>query len=193
MDSQGCRTGEDSCRSPSHRYSSLPTSLKAGLDAVKPSCLGPLRYYPCLVRFKDGTELDRVFFGTKILSSENWGSGKSRELINVEDVASLKESPSRIPPEFANKLYEAGESGMGYRVFTVVFKKRFGIFPCRRDFVANAVDFIEYPLGRGPADIIGVIPHRGRRGKRFRQVPKYRWCLYSEWLHLPKASSETAY
>ncbi len=101
--------------------------------------------------------------------------------VRIEDVASLAESPSRLPARFANELYLAGESGMGYMVFTVVFKRRLGVFPSRRDFVTgNAVDFIDYPKWRRPDEVIAVLPHVGRRGKHFRQGPKYFWCLYSE-------------
>jgi hypothetical protein len=69
---------------------------------------------------------------------------------------------------------------MGAYVFTVVFRKRFGFIPVRRDFVTGLVDFIDYPPGRGPSDVVAVLPHVGRRGADFRSGPKYHWCLYSE-------------
>ena len=164
------------------RYPHLPIHLKSQLDSITPSHQGYLKYYPCLVRLNDGTALDQVYFGTRVLCGENWGQPHGTALeIRIEDVASLTESPTRLPVEFANQIYEAGESGMGYYVFTVVFTRRFGIFPCRRDFVTGtAVDFIDYPLGRGPADVVAVLPHVGRRGKRYLRGPKYYWCLYSE-------------
>jgi hypothetical protein len=95
------------------------------LDAITPSVDGDLKYYPCLVRFSDGTEVDRVYVVSEAPYIKHWGvyPGQDRHKVEilVSDVASLTESPSRLPPQFANQLYKAGESGMGYTIFTVVF------------------------------------------------------------------------
>jgi hypothetical protein len=80
-----------------------------------------------------------------------------------------------LPARFANKLYNAGESGMGYTIFTVVFSDG-----TKQAYSAgNAVDFIRYPEGKGPADVADVLPHEGRNEIQIR-VPEYYWCLYSE-------------
>jgi hypothetical protein len=39
----------------------------------------------------------------------------------MENVAEVRDSPRRLPARFANELYQHGESGMGYTIFTVVF------------------------------------------------------------------------
>jgi hypothetical protein len=70
--------------------------------------------------------LDRVYLVSQAPWSKLWGayprsdSGESEVL--VSDLVSVVESPSRLPSSFANELYQAGESGMGYTVFAVVFK-----------------------------------------------------------------------
>ena len=172
-----------------HRFPKLSPLLRSQLEAITPSVSGfeyyPLQLYPCRVRLRDETALDRVYVVSEAAYHHYWNvypdqdSGKSE--VRIEDVISLTESPSRLPAEFANELYRAGESGMGYVVFTVVFSKRFGVFPCRRGFATgNAVDFIDYPHGRGPKDVVAVVPHVGRRDKRYRSGPQYSWCLYSE-------------
>jgi hypothetical protein len=166
-------------------YPKLAAHLKSQLDAITPSVQGDLKYYPCLVRLKDGTEVDRVYLVAHVPDVGNWGAYPGQDAgklqVRIEDVASLAESPSRLPAKLANELYLAGESGMGYIVFTVVFKRRLGVCPCRRNFVmGSAIDFIDYPRWRGPHEVIAVLPHLGRRGKHFRQGPKYFWCLYSE-------------
>jgi hypothetical protein len=40
--------------------------------------------------------------------------------VAIQDVTQIADSPVRLPAELANQLYAAGESGMGYVVFTVV-------------------------------------------------------------------------
>ena len=103
--------------------------------------------------------------------------------MRLEDVASIAESPSRLPARFANELYAAGESGMGYTVFTVVFKTAIPFLRRRKTYLSgNAVDFIEYPFGTGPSDVASVLPHVGRRSAALarRARPKYYWCRYSE-------------
>jgi len=88
-------------------------------------------------------------------------------------VASLSESPFRLPAPFANELYEAGESGMGYTIFTVEF--RGGI---ERSYVGgNAIDFIVYPEGMSATDVVAVVPHKGRNSHP-RSAPDYYWCLF---------------
>jgi len=126
--------------------------------------------------------VDRVYVASERLQVAHWGNYPDQDSeVHIEDVASLIASPSRLPAKFANELYKAGESGMGYTVFTVVFSRRFGLFPSRRDFVTgNAVDFIQYPWGQGPKDVVAVLPHVGRRDSSFRPGPKYFRCLYSE-------------
>jgi hypothetical protein len=167
---------------PDFPYSKLPPNLKSQLEAITPSVCGELRYYPCLVRLNNGTELDRVYVVPEAPYIKLWGvypnedPGKSE--VRIEDVASLTESPSRLPAPFANELYKA-ESGMAETVFTVVFSRRLGLLPCRSVFATgDAIDFIQYPRGRGPKDVVAVLPYVGRR--RFRRGPTYSWCLYSE-------------
>jgi hypothetical protein len=85
------------------------------------------------------------------------------------------------PPGFANELYLAGESGMGYCVFTVVFSTRFGLLHRKRQayLTGGAVDFIDYPHGLAGKDVHEVLPHVGRNAHP-RNTPTYSWCIYSE-------------
>jgi hypothetical protein len=163
------------------QFPKLSFHLKTQLETIEPGGIQS-RYYPCLARLHDGTEVDRVY----VVSEEYVGGGYTgpdqyQPQIRVADVASLTESPSRLPAKFASELHKAGESGMGYIVFTVVFSKWLGLFPCRRDFVTSSatVDFIEYPPGRGVGDIVSVSPHVGRRDAGYHPGPKYSWCIFS--------------
>jgi hypothetical protein len=159
------------------------------LDAITPSIepIVGLAYYPCLVTFRDGTSLDRVYLVSQAPWIKLWGvypnadPGKSEVL--VSDIVSTVESPSRLPAPFANELYKAGESGMGYTVFTVVFKTAIPFVHRRKTYLTgSAVDFIDYPAGQGPKDVASVLPHVGDRSASLAKQPrqKYYWCLYSE-------------
>lgn len=133
---------------------------------------------------KDGTLLDRVYLVSQAPWIKVWGVYPNQDLgkseVLVEDILSIAESPSRLPASFANDLYRAGESGMGYIVFTVVFRRTIPFLRRRKSYVTgNAVDFIDYPLGKGPKDVVSVLPHVGRRVWN-KASPRYCWCLYSE-------------
>jgi hypothetical protein len=95
--------------------------------------------------------------------------------IPVEHVLSLRESPSRLPAKFADKLYKSGESGMGFVVFAVRFSDS-----SQKAFIAgDAVDFINYPAGKGANNVVNVVPHAGRDAKPV-QSPEHFWCLFSD-------------
>ena len=77
----------------------------------------------------------------------------------------IRESPTRLPIKFAGSLYEAGESGMGGRVFTVLFS---GWMQMRQVYrTGNLVDFIPLPGEKTVNDIIRVYPHEGRDAVNF--------------------------
>ena len=45
----------------------------------------------------------------------------AKRLIHVEDVAAMRDSPTRLSARFANELYQQGESSIGYTIVTIVF------------------------------------------------------------------------
>ncbi len=93
--------------------------------------------------------------------------------IELRNVASIEESPSRLPAIFANRIYRAGDH-WGSHNFTLVFS-----WWCRRDYlVGEFVDFLKYPLGRRPADVKDVLLYR--RNTRPSDVPKVYWCVFSQ-------------
>ncbi len=162
------------------RYAKIPAELRAQLARIPAAGGYELEYPPCDVRLKDGRRVSRVYVVPDDLYIKVWGvwpeDDRAKRSIRIEDVAEIRESPDRLPVELAEKLYAAGESGMGYCVFTVVLDD--GL---RLPVVSgNAVDFIEYPPGKGPANAVDVIPHEGRNAPNLRQAPKYYWCLYSD-------------
>ena len=108
-----------------------------------------------------------------------WGIQPEHELA-IEAVAAVGESLYRLPAALADKLYESGETGMGYYVFTVVLRDG------RRlpYTTGGSVDFPSLPTGVTTADIVDVEPNVGD-GRFHDRVPlpeesphTVTWCLY---------------
>jgi hypothetical protein len=157
----------------------FPDNLQADLSAVIPSDDGEITYWPCAARMKDGSVVQCVYVVAEGPYIRTWGvypqQDRGKSYISIQDVDALTESPARLPAKLANKLYHAGESGMGYTIFTVVFadgsRQAYG--------AGNAVDFIHYPEGKSQSDVVDVLPHEGRSTDPI-TCPECYWCLFSE-------------
>jgi hypothetical protein len=161
------------------RYAQLPDLVRNALANVEPSKDRDLSYYPCRVTLRNGVVLDTVYIEPEKPYLRMWGvypeDDRGKRFVSIDDVVSVENSPQRLPARFANEIYRNGESGMGYTVFTVVF-----VDGTRQACVTgNAVDFIRYPEGKGPSDVIAVRPHEGRNAGPWK-APEWYWCLYSE-------------
>jgi hypothetical protein len=96
-----------------------------------------------------------------------------KSYIPISEVRAVTESPSRLPVTFANRLYAAGESKMGGQIFTVIFSD--GL---KQQYVTgNTVDFIQYPVGHTPNDVIDVLVGVATEGKPLEGSEHY-WCIY---------------
>jgi hypothetical protein len=161
-------------------YSPLLVHVREALKGIEPSLDGELVYYPCRAVLKSGEACDTVYIVPEEPYVKQWGvypeNDSGKKWIRMEDIAEVKESPIRLPAQFANKIYKSGESGMGYTIFTVVFAD--GIQQACAS--GNAIDFIRYPIGKGPKDVVAVIPHEGRKDASLVKSPQWYWCLYSE-------------
>ncbi|MDD4891117.1 MAG: hypothetical protein PHU85_14440 [Phycisphaerae bacterium] len=162
----------------------IPPELLAQLQQVPPTTDGYMDYRPCLVVMDDSSILTRVYVVEANSYKIVWGvwpwDDRAKSWVSIERVRQIRNSPQRIAPEFANTLYKAGESGMGYVLFTVVLKDG-----RRLPFVTgNAVDFPAWPEGVSADMVADVIPHEGREYFHHRppnpteQSAAYFWCLY---------------
>jgi hypothetical protein len=162
------------------RYSKISADLRAELSRIPAVGDFGLEYPPCDVRLKDGRRVSRVYVVPEDPYIKIWGvwpeDDKGKLSVLIDDVVEIRESADRLPASMAAKLYAAGESGMGYCVFTVLFNDG----ACLPFASGGAVDFIEYPPGKGPANVVDVIPHEGRDEPDLRRAPEFHWCLYSE-------------
>src|ERR1017187_1090437 len=145
------------------KYSPLLPHIREALKIIEPSRDGELVYYPCRAVLKSGEACDTVYIVSEEPFVKHWGvypeNDPCKRWIRMEDIAEVRESPIRLPAQFANEIYRSGESRMGYTVFTVVFAD--GVRQACD--TGNAVDFIRYPIGKGPKDVVAVIPHEARR------------------------------
>lgn len=158
---------------------SLPVGLADQLARVPTSRNRLLDYAPCLVRLHSGEVLSRVYVVEESAFLEVWGDDPNRPFLDVTEVASIEDSPMRLPPALANVIYEAGESGMGYTIFTVHLRDG-RVVPF---LTGNAVDFPDWPAGIDPEGAVSVETHVGRdqlrEGHSSGSSSGYVWCLYS--------------
>ena len=135
-------------------------------------------YFPCRATLVDGSEIDYVYLAEASVWYKRWGvwpeEDDGKRSLDLMLVDSLKDSPSRLPAEFAQQLYSAGESGVGYTIFTVEFSDG----SKQAYHAGGAIDFVRYPLGQGPETVTTVYPHEGRTDNPV-GVPDYLWCLYN--------------
>jgi hypothetical protein len=144
---------------------------------IEPSEIEPgMRLYPCSARLDDGTVQKCIYFVARETSKRLFGQERPEDIpgfpwVSPEEIASVAESPFRLPARFANQIYRAGESRMGCYIFTLVFSAW-----CKRHYlVGGFVDFLLFPRGRTPLEIREVLLHRG--AKRSTPVPPYKWCI----------------
>ncbi|MEO1137124.1 MAG: hypothetical protein AAFW68_11050 [Pseudomonadota bacterium] len=162
----------------SSKYPKITSRLASMLESIEPSVNQyGLRYYPCDVELKNKRRANCVYFCEAEPWHSLWGiwpeDDEGKSSVDINNVLSISESPMRLPAKVANKIYQAGESGMGYSIFTVCFanghEEAYG--------TGNAIDFISYPQGLGPGDVVGVKPHIGRLQIRKKAI-EYSWCLF---------------
>ena len=159
------------------QYPAIPDELKAQLNRITPSHDRGITYFPCAVTLDDGRELERVYVVEHEPYIRIWGvtpeQDSGKKSISIERVVAIRESAFRLPPKLATTLYAAGESGMGYCIFTVKFSDG-----SRQAYVTgNAVDFITPPSGLTASAAKKVYPHKGREAS-LQQGPDYYLCLY---------------
>jgi hypothetical protein len=154
--------------------------LLGQVEAVPPSVDGPVLYRPCRVTLRDGRVVDRVYVQEAWTWKGMWGMWpedyREKVSISIDDVVGIEESPSRIAPDLANRLLEAGETAMGGTRFTLVLRDGRRV----NASTGNAVDFPGLPDGVAAGDVVDVIPHEHTGTMDAAMAdPAYWWCLYT--------------
>lgn len=149
---------------------SLP--LLSALRAIEPSRDRALLYYPCRAKLRFGAVVEHLYLVEATEFVRNWGD-IDRPTVAIDDVVCVEESPDRLPPRIADAIYAAGESGMGYCVFTLEFSDG----SSQAYVTGNAVDFVPMPDRKNGADIVRVRPHHGREREHLQSL-LYSWCPF---------------
>jgi hypothetical protein len=161
-------------------YPKLRQNLRESISRIVPSAVGGVNYYPVTALTIDSSRIDCVYMVEANQYYRQWGvwpeEDRQKRSVDINEVTTITISVKRLPWKFAEKVYDAGESGMGYHVFTIVFEDG------TREIIlaGGAVDFIDYSHGHSAEDVIDVIPHAGRGSPEMREAASYAWCLYSE-------------
>ena len=150
------------------------------LSGIEPSEIEPgTRLYPCSACLNDGSRVERVYFITRETSKRLFGQERPEQIsgrwVDPGIVASVVECPTRLPPQFANQIYGAGESRMGCYLFTLVFSRWYR----RKYLVGGFIDFLTFPRAHGPSEIKEVILHVG--ASQPSPMPEYAWCVYPSY------------
>ena len=160
------------------QYPELPAKLARNLAKIVPSRTDCCTYYPVKVKLKNGMWRDKIYLVGANEWIVQWGiwpdEDRGKNEVLITDIIQLADSPSRLPAQYATALYQEGESGMGYTVFTVKFRDGSDMAVV----TGNALDFIDYPLGQNPDTVVGVRAHDGRDGRSLSNGPEYAWCLF---------------
>lgn len=142
------------------------------------------RLYPCEVVTDDGVVHPRVYVMDANAYLKEWGvwpwAEKGKDWVPAERITSLRSSPHRLPPRFANVIMAAGESGMGYCAFVVELRDGRWFHYA----MGNAVDFPLWPEGVVAEDVVAVHPHarfpehRDRAPRADESSARFAWCPF---------------
>jgi len=159
-------------------YPPLSAELKTALATIVPINGGGVLYWPCAALGRDGAWREAVYFAEATAWFRSWGvwprEDAGKQEIAAESIVDVRDSQLRLPARFAAELYAAGESGMGYTLFEMEFSDG----SRAAQATGNAVDFVAYPAGKGPHDVVAVYPNAGRTAVRAAAVD-YLWCLFT--------------
>jgi hypothetical protein len=166
--------------SPGDRvYPPLTTNLFAHASIIPPTHDWGLTYCPCSAILNDGRRVDCVYLVEAAPYIKIWGiwpdQDKGKLEVKIGDVTRIEPSPYCLPAKFAQQLYDAGASGMGYTVFEIQYRDG----SRSAHLTGNAVDFVNLSSGKVMSDIHSVHPHKGRNSVHV-EAPNYYWCLYSK-------------
>jgi len=139
----------------------------------------PCLYYPCMVRLKEGELVDKVILTKEFPWIKMWGvypsADRGKHEILISEVVEILPTESRLPASFATQRYTKGENSMGGTFFTMVFDDgtRLGTYG------GNVIDIVDYPPGKGPENVVEVLPYVNRQDPNYVTRPKFYWCLFN--------------
>lgn len=140
------------------KFPLITRALAAELKAIEPSITKHTKLFPCLATLTDGRQIDGVYMidAGAFLKIDDLSNGT---VLPLSRIAHIENSPTRLPAKIANQIYRAGEYGMGYYVFTLVFDDGSHL-PCR---TGDLVDFLDLPHSFADHKVVRALPHVGQK------------------------------
>lgn len=122
-------------------------------------------YRPAQLRLKDGAVVPCAYLFSLEEFKKGYGAiEEGPQFISIDAVEHIEDCPHRLPADLATRIHNAGESGMGYCLFTARFsdgtKTVFNVG-------SSGLDFVDCPEGKSPKDIVDVVPHSGSIAEMF--------------------------
>jgi hypothetical protein len=137
----------------------------------------PCLYYPCKVRLKSGEIVDKVILSQEYPWIKLWGvypaADRGKREVLITEVDEILSTESRLPARFATERYALGENSMGGTFFTIVFDDGSTLATVG----GNVIDIVDYPEGKGPANVVEVLPFA--KGPHPVLRPSHYWCLFN--------------
>lgn len=146
-------------------FPEIDGQLLSAINVVEPSFDGVCHYRPCTIELAAGDRVERVLCVRADEYRQAWGPGGHGRGIDPTNIRGVTESKLRLPARFANRLYEVGESGMGYVIYTIVLCDGRKLPRC----TGNVVDFPALPRDISSEDIQDVVPGVGHPEWRNRE------------------------
>jgi hypothetical protein len=150
--------------------------LRAKLDWIERGGEVRREYWPCEIELSSG----QVITCACVTSVDSWRHSTQYApggFASVEQIRDIRESPTRLPRRFAQSVYDAGESGMGYTIYAVVYRDNARSYHGGGNL--DCFDFVSYPEGQSARTVSGVLPHQGRMERKISN-PLVVWCVFSD-------------
>ena len=161
---------------------SLPPSIAEQLKEIAPQNIRTgdkkTSVYPCSVTLNDG-RVQQCTYLMSVLAAKRWWWIKtdSKHQIQVQNIVSISPSPYRLQESLANKILEAGETGMGYTSGVFQFKNG-KTLPW---VTTESMEFMGLPDEYSIHDIIDIKLHiKNEEGKELIRPKSYVVALFRE-------------
>jgi hypothetical protein len=153
----------------------LAPDLRRDLEAIEPCLTLGKTIRPCSVHFRDGSILHRAYVMSE---AEARGWELAARAVGLDEAVSIVESPFRLPARVAQKLYDAGETGMGWHAFTLLLRDGTKL-ACT---TGNLLDFLDLPPGVHPEDVRDAAAADGMFVGSTERVGNAHWdiCVYED-------------
>jgi len=157
----------------------LSEEMAAQVEAIGASRATGIERSPCIATMLDGERVERVIVVEVVEAAAPWmlpasDAGPYGRAIDIRKVATLEDSPERLPADLASRVYMAGETAKDQFEFVIVLTDGSEV-GCRTGAV---VDYPGLPKDVTTADVadVRVLTRADSSGER--RPTDFRYCYY---------------